>query len=107
MPLPLLSGTDLYDTIMGKIEPDLLSHNLERTKNYVLTAGLEERKEMAARYEAAFAEYDRQFAAYEKSWEKRFHTYKSQSMQSLEKKMKGGEKDMISSIEKNIRDSSL
>ncbi len=104
--MPLVSGTDLYDTIMGKIEPDLLSHNLERTKNFVLTADLEERKEMATRYEAAFAEYDRQFAAYEKNWEKRFSAYKSQSMQSLEKKMKGGEQDRLSSIEKDMKNSS-
>ena len=104
--VPLISGSDLYDTIMGAIEPDLTSANLETTKQRVLDATLDERKEMATRYSDAFVEYDKRVGEHEKEWAKSFHTYKRQSLVSSEAFLGSEEKDMLTSLEQQFSDSS-
>ncbi len=81
---PILTGPELYDSIMGEIEEDLMNDNLEVTKQVMAEALPEDRAEMLARYDKAFSEYDKRAAQYEKDWGAQLHTYKRTTMHSLE-----------------------
>ena len=104
--IPLVSGSDLYDVIMADIEPDLVSVNLEGTKQRVLDASLDERKEMAERYSDAFIAYDKRIAEYEKEWAQNFRTYKHRSRLSSEAFLGEKEKEALTSLEQKFSDSS-
>ncbi len=96
--LPLLTGPELYDSIMIDIEPALLTENLERTKREATTASPEEREELAARFHAAYAEYDQRSEEFMHRWMQEFHTYKRTAMQSLEQELSGEDEIQLQSI---------
>ncbi len=100
----LLDGTELYDAIMDEIEPDLLSGNLERTKQWLREALPEERAEMTARFTEAFKEYDARMGEFEKDWLKQFAAHKRTGMKSLEQKMQAGEDQDITALESKFSD---
>jgi hypothetical protein len=83
-PPDILSGSEIYDHIMGEIEPELviaeLSHIAERTK----AETPEQRKARAERYTKAFAEYDTRFKQYAHEWNRSFQHYRSFSFHTLE-----------------------
>jgi esterase/lipase len=64
MPDSPLSGKDVYNAIMAKIEPDLVENVLPTLDKKYAGESEEEHKARMARYDKAFAEYDKQFAAF-------------------------------------------
>ena len=74
---------ELYDTLMEKIEPELLSYNIPYVKEMAEADTPEERKARGERYTQAFAEYERQLAAYQKEWAAQFVTFKHASFSAL------------------------
>ncbi len=92
----LFTGPELYDLIMGGIEPDLTAENMEKTKQAILDVTPEQRAEMAKRYDLAFAEYDKQAEDYQREWNEQFKQYKRNSMQQLEAQVQAAEGDLTS-----------
>lgn len=92
----LFTGPELYDLIMGGIEPDLTADNMERTKQSILDATPEARAEMAKRYDLAFTEYDKQAEEYQREWNEQFKQYKRRSMRELEAQVQAAEGDLTS-----------
>jgi len=63
-PPAIPSGKEIYDSIMVAIDPELLSENLPKLKEQYTDETPEQKKKRAARYNKAFAEYDKRFAVY-------------------------------------------
>jgi hypothetical protein len=66
-PLPadsLERGRQIYDEIMARIEPELMTDAIDGLKEKYKAETPEESGARSARYDAAFAEYDKQYAAY-------------------------------------------
>lgn len=60
----LLTGQEVYDSIMASIEPDLVSTQLPLLTEKYANETDDEKTARMARYEAAFAKYDEEFAKF-------------------------------------------
>ena len=58
------TGAQIYDGIMGKIEPELTTAMLETLEEKYRDESTEEHQVRMARYDVAFAEYDKQYGAF-------------------------------------------
>lgn len=101
-PPPILSGTELYDSIMGEIEPELLSANLPLLKEAYTNEAPDERAARAARYEAAYAEYDVRFAKNCADWNEQLHAYKRHALRNVESHVQNAEAVELTSIESSL-----
>lgn len=101
-PPPVLSGTELYDSIMGDIEPELLSANLPLLKDAYANETPDERAARAARYQAAYAEYDARFAKNCNDWNKQLHAYKRHALHNVESRVQTKESAELSSLESSL-----
>ncbi len=83
--LPILpSGDQLYDYLMGQIEPDLVSDRIPFTVEAYKTDTEEERKERAIRYQKAFDEYKKRKDEYVKEARKKIAEYEREKFDELE-----------------------
>lgn len=101
----LFTGPELYDLIMGEIEPDLTAENIEKTKHAILSVTPEKRSEMAKRYDLAFQEYDKRAEEYQRQWNEQFKLYKHASMRELEAQVQAADGNTLSSLEAEITSS--
>jgi len=83
-PPAIPSGKEIYDGIMGKIDPELLFDNLPKLKEQYAEETPEQKKRRAARYNKAFAEYDKQFAAYMAELHGKVTQFRKQAIVELE-----------------------
>ena len=95
-------GDEIYDTLMGKIEPELLSYNIPYLREAIEGDTPEERRERGERYVKAYEEYDRQFAEYQKELKNQFLSYKKNSLSALEGHMKIVDNEQIAELETAI-----
>jgi hypothetical protein len=97
MPAPpaVLSGQEIYDSIMKDIEPELLTANLQN-----LTA--EQKTLRKEHYDECFAEYDKRFAQYKSDWDNALRTYKREAIAHLEDADRGDESNQLSVIESSL-----
>ena len=102
-----LTGQALYDSIMGDIEPELLTKNMPRISAMIAKDTPEERKARAERYTAAFAEYEKRFAARNEDWQRTFRTFKRTASRVLEGVVVEKEQGDLSSLEASMASSSL
>ncbi len=104
--LPLLqSGSDLYEAIMGSIEPDLLLSNMPQVILEMQHDTDERKAERAERYSKAFAEYDRRLTEHKKSWDAAYNAYRHSSMESLTRFLQAADTEHMTDIEKQLDDS--
>lgn len=98
------TGQELYDSIMSGIEPELTTEGLKTLDAKYAHESEEEKKERAARYDAAFKEYDRQFQDYNDSWMKELRTYKRSAIASVEEQSRATEdKAVLDTIESSLQ----
>lgn len=102
VPPPVISGDALYDSIMGKIEPELLTANLPKITELTQNETVEQRTLRAERYSRAFAAYDAALKAHVQSWDKAFHAYVTQTMKILEHKLESVEEENLASLENSM-----
>lgn len=102
-PLVIPSGQEIYDTIMAGIDPELTTAGLETLDTKYATETEDEKAARAARYDIAFAEYDKQFQLYNDQWMETLRTYKRTAIASLEKENRESEeKAALDSIESSL-----
>ncbi len=102
MPPLLLSGDELYDSIMGQIEPELLSANLPMISSLCANETAEQRSARAKRYQAAFKEYDLRFKKHCDEWNQQLHNYKHEAIKYIEQEAKTNEIAELEEIEYSI-----
>lgn len=100
--MDLPSGPELYDRIMGAIEPELMSGSVGGLKAKYAGETPEEKEVRAKRYAKAYAEYDEQYAQYQLKRDSSMLRYKAQALQSLEASSKKVEENEMSDLEAQI-----
>ena len=98
------SGDDVYDGIMSGIEPELTTSQLPLLSEKYENETLEEASKRGARYTAAFADYDKKFAAFSVQIETSVHEYQKHAFASVEEHSKMEEAKDLTNLEKNIAD---
>ena len=83
-PPKVLSGRETYDSIMKKIEPELLSSSLPLLKEKYKDETSENKEKRRIRYNAAFAKYYEMYRAYVEDMDMRMRRYHRKAMQSIE-----------------------
>lgn len=102
-----MSGDELYDSIMGSIEPDLLLANMPQVVLDMEHDTKDAKAERIERYNRAFAEYDRRLAEHKRDWDKSYNAYKRASMESLSGFLNAADKDRMTDIERQLDASTL
>ncbi len=107
-PPPLLmSGEELYEMIMGSIEPDLLLSNMSQIVLEMEYDTQDVQTERIERYNRAFAEYDRRLAEHKRNWDKSYNAYRRASMESLTGFLKAADTDRMADIEAQLSSPTL
>ena len=96
------TGDQLYNMLMSKIEPDLTTDQLPLLDEKYKNETPEQAQVRAARYEKAFAEYDKQLAAYLATLEAKVHQYQSTARKSLEHEERAKEEQALTGLEQEI-----
>ena len=86
LPPQILSGKEMYDTLMRGIEPELLSENLPKLKEQYSNETPEQQRERGARYDRAFAEYDKRFQVYVAELHAKVVQYRKQALHGIEER---------------------
>lgn len=96
------SGTEIYDALMGKIEPDLLTASIPLLEKKYSEESTEARAERYKRYEDAYKAYDKAFADWNKKLHELLHTYRRSALASAEAEVKVKEDSTLSNLESQI-----
>ena len=99
-----LNGTDIYDQIMAKIEPELMSAVLPTLTEKYKNETPEQAKSRGERYAKAFEEYDRQYASFVVQLDAKVHAFERQAVASVEKESLKEESSQLSNLESQISD---
>jgi hypothetical protein len=100
--LQIPSGDDLYNTLMGRIEPDLTTDQLPLLDQKYKGESAEEAKVRAERYEKAFAEYDKQLAEYLAELQGKVREYQLSACRSVEHDDREKEERQLSALESTM-----
>ena len=102
-PLPAFpSGQDVYDGVMGGIEPELTTSQLPLLSQKYQNETQDDARIRSERYTKAFAEYDRRYAAFSIELENAVHTYQKVAGDSVEQHSKMQEEQELSNLEQSI-----
>lgn len=103
-PLPALpaSGQEVFDMIMGRIEPELTSAQRPSLTQKYQGETPEQAKARAERYQKAFEEYDKQYAAYMQSVDGTLRGYQRGALKGIEQNASGREETNVASLESQI-----
>lgn len=103
LPPPVLpQGEALYRSIMSALEPDLLPENLPTLKEKYANETPEQAAARSARYDAAFAAYDAQYATAITKLETQVHAYQHEAVASVEREDRAGEIHDLQSLEQSM-----
>lgn len=95
-------GRELYDQIMGGIEPELTSAQLPLLTDRYKDETPEARSARAARFKKAFAEYQKQFNEYTVKWEEQMRHYAHALQTGVEEGEKASDDDTIQGLDDAI-----
>ena len=80
----VLSGEEVYDSIMGEIEPELLSKNIILLEEKYKEETPDQKKARGERYGKAFAEYEKHYQKYLADSSSTLQRFKGQALKSVE-----------------------
>lgn len=87
------SGKEIYDALMKKIEPELLSDNLPLLEKKFGKEPSKEHVERLKRYRAAFVAYDKALKAWAANLRLRLSQVRRRALRAAEGKLRTGEED--------------
>ena len=92
-------GTQIYDSIMQEIEPELMSTVIPTLEEKYQNETPEEAKVRKARYDKAFAEYDKRYAAYMTKVEGQVKNLRKQALKQAEQNSRQEDESQLNSLE--------
>jgi len=100
--LKVPAGTDVYDAIMGGIEPDLLTVNLTHLKEKYASETSDQHAARMERYRVAYEKYDAAFAQWVSVTTNAMSSYKRDVMQHAENVDRNREANALTQLEQSI-----
>jgi hypothetical protein len=97
------SGQEIYDSIMQKIEPELVSASLPILNEKYKDESPKDKEARKKRYNLAFLKYNKEFKAYMVKLQVQANQYYKDVRLSLEEKSREKETKDLSSIESQIQ----
>lgn len=97
--LRIPSGSEIYDALMGQIEPELVTSNLDTLDEKYVGETPEARKERYARYDAAYAAYDEAFESWVTELKTSVTQYRRDVLRAAEQESRASEDAQLSSLE--------
>lgn len=101
-PLVFPTGAELYDQIMGPIEPELLTANIPHLDEQYTDEPPEDRAKRYERYTKAYAKYDEAYAAWHASFHQEVTVYRRDALKSAEQESKSEEVGLLAQLEQDI-----
>jgi|CXWL01.1.fsa_nt_gi transketolase len=101
------SGTEVYDSIMSGIDPELLSANIPTLDAAYADETEEEKKARYERYSVSFAKYDEEYAKWESKLNSAVSDYRKTALQSAEAESRSADTDVLSQLEKDLEANAL
>lgn len=98
-PYVLATPEEIYDTIMGQIEPELTTSQMPLLDEKYKSESAEEGAKRKQRYAKAFQAYDEKFRDYRREIEQQAQAYQRSVMAANETVTRGSEKAAMSAIE--------
>lgn len=99
---PLVRGQEIYDQIMAEVEPELVTATLATLGEKYKDETPEQAQARAARYEAAFAEYDKRYATYMADLSGKVHSLQRTVRAGIETDDRKEEENALTSLENSI-----
>ena len=96
------TGQELYDSIMGHIEPDLTTESLKTLAQKYEGETPEQTATRKRRYDLAFERYDQAYADYVETLHAQAHRYRRQSFDQAELKNREQEGSILDSLQQAI-----
>lgn len=109
IPLPpkILSGKDVYNRIMGSIEPELMTESLPTLMAKYANENQTDRDARMERYKKAFVAYEKAYKEFLLTQESGLRTYKGAVMSAVEKRSGGNDNDALENISSMISNPTL
>lgn len=104
LPPTIPSGAQIYDMIMGQIEPELTTDQTARLEQIAAGETPAQIKKRAQRYKRAFEEYDKRFESYVASLREQVHSYQRIVAQRCEQEEHEAETVALQNLESGIHD---
>jgi len=102
-PKPVVpDGHALYNSIMGKIEPDLILSELEKMDEKYKGETPEEKKARMKRYKEAFTKYEEIYGEYIGSLTEEVNVYKREALDYVESQNQVKEEKILADLESSI-----
>ena len=101
-PPKIPEGNELYNQLMSKIEPDLMTDQLPLLDEKYKGETPEAAKIRSDRYEKAFAEYDKQLASYLGALGGKVREYQTTARKSVEHEERVKEEQQLTGIEQQM-----
>lgn len=98
----LPTGQQVYDALMGEIEPDLLTTSIPLLEEKHKGESDEERSMRYRRYEQAYEQYDQAFAAWSVTLQNAVHDYRREALRSAEEASREKEASALQQLEQAI-----
>ncbi|MFA5799546.1 MAG: hypothetical protein WC840_01135 [Candidatus Peribacteraceae bacterium] len=98
----VLSGKEVYNLLMSKIEPDLTTEQFQKLKQKYPEETNEEKQMRLKRYKKALEEYDRAFAEYVTGLYESVHNYRKSARKYVEDMAHDSEEKTLLQVEKQI-----
>jgi hypothetical protein len=92
------TGQELFDAIMGRIEPELTSTAAAQVAEKYKSETAEERKVRMQRYELAFERYDQAYEGYIATLHTQVGRYRQESFQHVELKDRNQEQGVLDQL---------
>lgn len=96
------TGEEVYDSIMGGIEPELISVNIPHLDEQYANETEEEKSARYERYTQAFAKYDEAYAKWEAELNTLVTNYRHEALSSAEAQSKQEDAGALSQLEESF-----
>jgi hypothetical protein len=98
VPPTVRTGEEVYNMIMGKIEPELVLDQIPLLDEKYKNETEPEKKTRLTRYQKAYAEYEKQYEAYKAEEEVKLHAFSKGLFGGVENRIKEDEEEDLENI---------
>ena len=102
VPPKIPTGQEIFDAIMGHIEPELTTEGLKATVETYKNETLEERKVRKQRYELAFERYEQAYEGYMATLHTQVTRYRRDSFKNAEMEDRQEDAGLMDQLTNNI-----